>query len=134
MKIHGYEEPTPTSVGSGAKATAGRGTGRKPVGRVFTFIPLHRLFIENWYNVNTMTTITIDEIQRDLRDFIHRVVAGENMFIIDKDKAVAEIKPIEQPLTQSRPYGLAKGDFIVPNDFNSRLPDDIENLFSGYTE
>jgi hypothetical protein len=30
-----------------------------------------------------------------------------------------------------RPWGLAKGEFVVPNDFNEPLPDKILDLFEG---
>ncbi len=31
-----------------------------------------------------------------------------------------------------RPFGLAKGLFTVPDDFNDPLPDDVLNAFEGY--
>jgi hypothetical protein len=30
-----------------------------------------------------------------------------------------------------RPYGLAKGEFVVPTDFDDPLPDDIQAYFEG---
>ena len=30
---------------------------------------------------------------------------------------------------RSRPWGLAKGEFVVPDDFNEPLPDEILDLF-----
>jgi hypothetical protein len=36
-----------------------------------------------------------------------------------------------KPLTQPRPSGLAKGQFSVPDDFNSPLPDDVLEAFEG---
>jgi hypothetical protein len=35
------------------------------------------------------------------------------------------------PLSQPRPIGLAKGQFIVPEDFNAPLPEDVLNAFEG---
>ena len=35
------------------------------------------------------------------------------------------------PLAQLRPSGLAKGQFIVPDDFNSPLPEDVSQTFEG---
>jgi hypothetical protein len=34
-------------------------------------------------------------------------------------------------LTQLRPSGLAKGQFIVPDDFNAPLPEDVLQAFEG---
>ena len=35
------------------------------------------------------------------------------------------------PISQSRPIGLAKGQFTVPDDFNAALPDDVLQAFEG---
>jgi len=35
------------------------------------------------------------------------------------------------PLSQSRPIGLAKGQFTVPDDFNAPLPEDVLQTFEG---
>ena len=35
------------------------------------------------------------------------------------------------PLSQPRPIGLAKGQFIVPSDFNAPLPEDVLQTFEG---
>ena len=35
------------------------------------------------------------------------------------------------PLDQLRPIGLAKGQFIVPDNFNSPLPEDVLLSFEG---
>ena len=35
------------------------------------------------------------------------------------------------PLSQPRPIGLAKGQFIVPDDFNAPLPETVLQAFEG---
>jgi hypothetical protein len=35
------------------------------------------------------------------------------------------------PLSQSRPIGLAKGQFTVPEDFNAPLSEDVLKTFEG---
>jgi len=35
------------------------------------------------------------------------------------------------PVTQMRPIGLAKGQFVVPEDFNAPLPEDALHGFEG---
>ena len=35
------------------------------------------------------------------------------------------------PLSQPPPIGLAKGQFIVPSDFNAPLPEDVLQTFEG---
>ncbi|MEH1868185.1 MAG: hypothetical protein V7K69_24755 [Nostoc sp.] len=47
------------------------------------------------------------------------------------DKPIAEIKPVSPISQQIRPYGLCAGEFIVPDDFDSPLPEEILNSFEG---
>ena len=35
------------------------------------------------------------------------------------------------PLLQPRPIGLAKGQFVVPDDFNTPLPNEVLQAFEG---
>jgi antitoxin (DNA-binding transcriptional repressor) of toxin-antitoxin stability system len=72
-----------------------------------------------------MTTITIAEIQSDLTGYLRRVEAGEAFLVTDKDKPIAEIKPMEPALKGARPIGLCAGEFVVPDNFNDPLPEDI---------
>ena len=44
--------------------------------------------------------------------------------------AVAEIRPLAKRAGK-RPFGLAKGDFVVPDDFDDPLPEDVLRLFEG---
>ena len=41
-----------------------------------------------------MTIISIEEMQRDLRGYLHRVAAGETRVVLESDKPLAEIKPL----------------------------------------
>lgn len=78
-----------------------------------------------------MTPISIEEIQRDLRGYLRRVAAGETLVVIESDKPLAEIKPIAPSAHEPRPFGLCAGDFVVPDDFDAPLPDDVLDLFEG---
>jgi prevent-host-death family protein len=82
-----------------------------------------------------MTTISIDDIQQDFAGYFERVQAGETLLITQAGRPVAEInpvKPIETDVTQTlRPIGLAAGKFVVPDDFDDPLPDEIQRLFEG---
>ena len=40
-----------------------------------------------------MTTITVEEIQRDLLGFLRHVEDGETIFIVREEKLVAKLKP-----------------------------------------
>ena len=78
-----------------------------------------------------MTTITLDEIQRDFLGCLKRVEAGETLVIVQADKPLAELKPVASNGTQPRPSGLCAGEFRTPDDFNDPLPEEVLKLFDG---
>ena len=78
-----------------------------------------------------MVWISVEEIKRDLMGYLRRVEAGETFVIVQAGKPVAEIKPIVSDSTILRPFGLCAGEFIVPDDFDEPLPEDIFNQFEG---
>ena len=82
-----------------------------------------------------MTTISIDDIQQDLAGYFERVQAGETLLVTKSGQPFAEIVPVASvaggvPLKR-RPSGLAEGQFVVPDDFDDPLPDEIQRLFEG---
>jgi antitoxin (DNA-binding transcriptional repressor) of toxin-antitoxin stability system len=80
-----------------------------------------------------MTTISLDDIQRDLLTYLQRVAAGETLVIVQADKPLAELKPVsyDAAAKQLRPIGLGAGDFTVPDDFDAPLPEDLLASFEG---
>jgi antitoxin (DNA-binding transcriptional repressor) of toxin-antitoxin stability system len=77
-----------------------------------------------------MLNVTIDEIQRDPLEYLHQVEAGETLVIVRSDKPIAELRPIASS-QQLRPFGRCAGEFTVPDDFDSPLPDDFLSAFEG---
>lgn len=78
-----------------------------------------------------MTTVTLQDIQRDPLDFFRRVESGETLVVLRDDRPVAVIKPISPPARQPRPIGLCAGQFTVPDDFDLPLPEEILREFEG---
>lgn len=83
-----------------------------------------------------MIQISIDEMKRDLPEYLHRVEAGETLVIVKAGKPVAEIKPvaldiINSPSKKLRPFGLCAGEFAIRDDFNEPLPESIMAGFDG---
>ena len=75
-----------------------------------------------------MTTVNISDMERDLAGYLHRVQAGETLLVLETDQPLEEIKPPRNPgqkKRQPRPFGLCQGDFVVPDDFDAPLPEDI---------
>lgn len=78
-----------------------------------------------------MSTISVQDIQRDPLGCLRRVEEGETLVIVRDERPVAEIKPIPLPIPQPRPFGLCRGQFTVPDDFDQALPDEILKEFEG---
>lgn len=78
-----------------------------------------------------MIEINIDDIQSDTSSFIKLIQEGNILVIVQGDRPIAEIKPIHSSTSskQLRPFGLCAGEFVVPDDFNAPLPDEILNQF-----
>ena len=82
-----------------------------------------------------MTTTSVDDMQRDLIGYLHRVQAGETLVITQANKPLAEIKPVSEltarDVKRLRPFALCKGEFVVPDDFDAPLPEEILSQFEG---
>lgn len=46
-------------------------------------------------------------------------------------RALVTILENEQPTKQIRPFGLCASDFVVPDDFDAPLPDEVLKSFQG---
>ena len=73
---------------------------------------------------------TVEEVEKDPHEYLHRVLEGETVVVFQEDQPVAEIRPLSER-TGLRPFGLAKGEFVVPDDFNAPLPGDVLDEFDG---
>lgn len=78
-----------------------------------------------------MLTISAEEMQENLQSYLRLVKTGETLVITQADEPVAEVKPVAQVAHELRPSGLCAGEFVVPDDFNSPLPEDVLNAFEG---
>jgi antitoxin (DNA-binding transcriptional repressor) of toxin-antitoxin stability system len=78
-----------------------------------------------------MSTISVQDIQRDLLAFLRRVEAGEAFLILRDKQPLAEVRPVQAATIQLRPFGLGAGQFTVPADFDQPLPEDILKEFEG---
>ncbi|HJT31996.1 MAG TPA: hypothetical protein VJ783_08065 [Pirellulales bacterium] len=82
------------------------------------------------YN-DDMTQISVQEIERDPLGFVRHIEAGESLLVVRGDVAIAKIQPVSPVRNLPRPFGLAAGEFTVPDDFDQPLPDEIVTLFEG---
>jgi antitoxin (DNA-binding transcriptional repressor) of toxin-antitoxin stability system len=75
--------------------------------------------------------VSIDDIARDVRAYLQRVEAGATVVIINAGHPIAELKSLAIVMPTQRPFGLAAGTFVVPDDFDAPLPDSVLNDFDG---
>lgn len=72
--------------------------------------------------------VNIHEAKTNLSRLLQRVAMGEEVIIAKAGKPVAKLVPIDQGRRKFK-LGSAKGEFVVPDDFNDPLPKEIEDLF-----
>jgi len=72
--------------------------------------------------------VNIHEAKTHLSKLLERVLLGEEVIIARAGKPIAKLVAIE-PAPKNRILGSAKGEFVVPEDFNDPLPKEIEDLF-----
>lgn len=77
-----------------------------------------------------MVNITVDEIQRDSSKYLLQVTTGKTFLILQADKAIAELRPINNR-KHLRPFGLCAGEFTVPDDFDAPSAEYILSAFEG---
>lgn len=79
-----------------------------------------------------MKQVGLAEAKATLSALLDRVEKGETIVITRHNQPVAELRPAGSPKRlKLRPWGLYKGQFTVPDDFNDPLPDDLLDLFEG---
>lgn len=78
-----------------------------------------------------MSTITVQDIERDPHAFLQRIEAGESFLVVRDERPLAEVRPMPTPAAQLRPFGLCAGQFTVPADFDRPIPDEILKEFEG---
>ncbi len=72
--------------------------------------------------------VNIHEAKTHLSKLLERVLLGEEVIIAKAGKPVARLVPIKAKGVP-RPLGLAKGEFVVPEDFDQPLPPEVEEDF-----
>ena len=70
-----------------------------------------------------MAEVNVHEAKTQLSKLLRRVSAGEEIIIARSGRPVAKLIPVD--VEPKRIFGLDKGLFEVPEDFNDPLPDDL---------
>ncbi len=72
--------------------------------------------------------VNIHEAKTHLSKLLERVALGEEVVIAKAGKPVARLVAIK-PKRSPRPLGLARGEFVVPEDFDAPMPDFEEDFY-----
>ncbi|MCP9489265.1 MAG: type II toxin-antitoxin system prevent-host-death family antitoxin [Solirubrobacteraceae bacterium MAG38_C4-C5] len=73
-----------------------------------------------------MATVGVHEAKTQLSKLLHRVAGGEEIVIARGGKPVAKLVSFARP---QRQLGEDRGVFVVPDDFDDPLPDDVQRSF-----
>lgn len=67
-------------------------------------------------------SVGVHEAKTHLSRLLADVADGEEIVITSRGKAVARLVAVGGP---ARTFGLDRGAFVVPDDFDAPLPDDV---------
>lgn len=81
-----------------------------------------------------METVNIHQAKTNLSRLLSRVELGEEIIIANRGVPIAKLVPIRTSLDRRSSLGQDRGKFVVPDDFNAPLPEDILVAFEGGAE
>lgn len=81
-----------------------------------------------------METVNIHQAKTNLSRLLSRVELGEEIIISNRGIPIAKLVPFRTSLDRRSSLGQDRGKFIVPDDFNAPLPEDILATFEGDVE
>ncbi len=76
-----------------------------------------------------MTIVPLGEARNNLSKLVDEAASGKIITISKHGRAMAQLVPLDAP-KKSR-IGAMKGLFVVPDDFDAPLPDDLLDAFEG---
>jgi len=75
-----------------------------------------------------MKTVNIHEAKTHLSKLIDAATKGEPFIIAKAGKPMVKVVPIDAPTAPQR-LGFMRGEFTVPDDFDTMYQEEIEHLF-----
>ena len=68
--------------------------------------------------------VEVQEAETRLSGLLEHAIAGDEVIIVRSGVPLVRLTPITSP-PRRRELGTAKGDFVVPDDFDDPLPEDV---------
>ncbi len=78
-----------------------------------------------------MKEVNTYEAKTQLSRLLRRVAAGEEIIIANRGIPVARLVPVRRGKGAGRKLGMFRGKFVVPEDFDAPLPEEILDAFEG---
>ena len=80
-----------------------------------------------------MRTVNIHEAKTHLSRLVNAAAKGESFIIAKAGKPLVKVVPIDAPAAPRR-LGFMRGQFTVPDDFDTMGQEEIEKMFYGDDE
>ena len=81
------------------------------------------------YRGELMIIVPLAEAKNNLSKLVDDAAAGQVITIAKHGRAMARLVPVGKPTAQR--IGAMKGKLVLPQDFDSPLPDDMLDAFEG---
>jgi prevent-host-death family protein len=78
-----------------------------------------------------MENVTIHQAETNLSELLARVELGEEIVISDQGVPIAKLVPLRTVSNRRASMGIDRGKFVIPEDFDAPLPEDILAAFEG---
>lgn len=78
---------------------------------------------------STMPTVNIHDAKTHLSRYLEQVERGEEIIIARAGRPVARLVPVGE--ARGVRFGVARGRFAVPDDFDAPLPPEVLGAFEG---
>jgi prevent-host-death family protein len=72
--------------------------------------------------------VNVHEAKTHLSRLLEQALAGEEVIIMRSGRPLVKLAPVSSA-PRRRVAGSGKGDFVVPDDFDAPLPDEILDAF-----
>ena len=80
-----------------------------------------------------MATIQLAALEQEFPGISSTINEGGELEVLDGEKVDVILTPIGRQDRSPRPFGLCKGQFTVPDDFNDPLPELEEAIYGAAT-
>lgn len=76
-----------------------------------------------------MIRLNMHEAKTHLSRYVAQLREGETILLCRRNEPVAEIRALPSTRKKRRPFGLARGQFTVPDSFFEPLPEEVVASF-----